>query len=343
MNEVTNSNLLITIQSDEPNITVAKVVKQSKVTSVKSLETLLSEKNLRIDPIISDGACLFRALSFQMNGHQDQHLKYREEICQFIERNYDEFVAFIASLNDLSDNELLDENNLALTDQEKFQIYIQELRKPETYGDDACLISFCKIHQVSVIVIQLNQEDIPFENADSKKTLYLLYDRSIRHYSSLSKVINDEIGNTSALQPDQNLIPKAVRGLAGLLTTMEEKGELSDDSDSNNGYFDKLIDKESSDLLKKNASENRAEIEQMNLAIEKRKNLITKNEKDREVLRFWKENAETRVRINEKDRENAYNRIVRNIINEEKWNREMRYLKKNDPLIPINSYKDALG
>ena len=81
----------------------------------------------------------------------------------------------------------------------------------------------------------------------------------------------------------------------------------------------------------------------MNLAIEKRKNIITKNDKDLEVLRFWKENAETRVRINEKDRENAYNRIVRNIINEEKWNREMRYLKKNDHLIQINSYKDALG
>ena len=331
------------LQSKEPNITVHKIAKTSNVTTPKSLDTLISERNLKIDPIIGDGACLFRALSFQMNGNQDQHLEYRKDISQFIERNYDEFVAYVDSLNDINTDDYSNEIYLKKTDAEKFQTYIQDLRKPETYGDDACIISFCKIHQVSVIVIQLNQEDIRFESANLKKTLYLLYDRSIRHYSSLSKVINDEIGNTSALQPDQNLIPKAVRGLAGLLTTMEEKGELSDDSDSNNGYFDNLIDKESSDLLKKNASENRAEIEQMNLAIEKRKNLITKNDKDLEVLRFWKENAETRVRINEKDRENAYNRIVRNIINEEKWNREMRYLRKNDPLIPINSYKDALG
>ena len=84
MNEIANSNLLIPLQSDQSNITVSKISKQSKVTSDKSLEALLSERNLSIDQIVSDGACLFRAISFQMNGHQDQHLEYREEICQFM-------------------------------------------------------------------------------------------------------------------------------------------------------------------------------------------------------------------------------------------------------------------
>lgn len=57
---------------------------------------LKKDHNLSIYEVDPDGNCLFRSISHQLDGIEDNHIKYRTEIIQFIENNVEYFKLFVA-------------------------------------------------------------------------------------------------------------------------------------------------------------------------------------------------------------------------------------------------------
>ena len=56
-------------------------------------EAQLATLCLKIVPVAADGNCFFRAIVDQLEGHEEQHEKYREKFEPFVEddANFDEY------------------------------------------------------------------------------------------------------------------------------------------------------------------------------------------------------------------------------------------------------------
>ncbi len=62
-----------------------------------------TNQNFTIENIPGDGNCLFRALSQQMNRNQNSYSKYRKEVCDYIENNWNLFTTHLPILlNDMN-------------------------------------------------------------------------------------------------------------------------------------------------------------------------------------------------------------------------------------------------
>ena len=100
------------------------------------------EKSITLRNIKADGNCMFRALSDQMTFNQSLHIIYRQQICDFLRNNQNIFIPFIAGLST--------ENNCNIID------YINDMEKPGTYGDNACLVAFSMLKNVRIIIYSVS-------------------------------------------------------------------------------------------------------------------------------------------------------------------------------------------
>ena len=129
---------------------------------------------------------------------------------------------------------------------------------------------------------------------------------------------------------------KAVRGLTKKfknidLETLNDNSPLRNQDDE--GYFNNLIDRDSKEEMKKRREENSRENERMEKEISRRRMNISNQEIIQKVYLIWEEKCKKRKRISSKDREDALNRIIKDIKEQEKYNKEMNYLKLNKPNI----------
>lgn len=86
-------------KQEQPTNSLGKApASQSNRTNKQSdIASLLLEQNRKIRPIVGDGNCFFRALSFYRFGNQEQHLQVRTEIVKFISENHHLFEALVIS------------------------------------------------------------------------------------------------------------------------------------------------------------------------------------------------------------------------------------------------------
>lgn len=124
--------------------------------------------------IVGDGNCLFRALAFHLFQDESQHPSIRELICDYIEHNKNNFCDFF-----------FEDKVSAINKTSFFLNYINEMRKPGVYGDNACLYGFSKIFQAKIHIIQHKREKIVIqdENSNYNKEFFLLFHQ--QHYSCL--------------------------------------------------------------------------------------------------------------------------------------------------------------
>lgn len=84
---------------------------ESLVQSLKNqleeirLKNFLLINNFKIYNIIGDGNCLFRSLSHQMVENENNHEKYRQEVCDYIEKNPHHFKEALDTLLEDIDDE----------------------------------------------------------------------------------------------------------------------------------------------------------------------------------------------------------------------------------------------
>jgi OTU domain-containing protein 3 len=76
-----------------------------------------------------------RALADQIEGDESRHAAYREEICDFIASNKDDFAPFISD----------DDNKSGSFDQ-----YLASMRRGGTFGGNMELVAFARLRQVSI-------------------------------------------------------------------------------------------------------------------------------------------------------------------------------------------------
>ncbi|KAG2234837.1 hypothetical protein INT48_000500 [Thamnidium elegans] len=128
----------------------------------------LSTKN-----ITGDGNCLFRALSDQYYGHDSNHKSIRQEICQFLKDNEEDYKFFVE-------------------DDQSFEHHIQCMSQNATYGGNMELAAFAKMKEVDIKVYQpdvINSYVINGKNEedDTAQVLHIAY-HSWEHYSSVRNI-----------------------------------------------------------------------------------------------------------------------------------------------------------
>ena len=111
--------------------------------------------NLQLRDIAGDGNCLFRSckwqgptfssdppcflsdvVSDQMDGNQQRHGFYREQICDFMRRNREDFEPFIVD--------------------QPFDAFMRSLAQDGTYGGNESVVAFSRLYDARICIHQVN-------------------------------------------------------------------------------------------------------------------------------------------------------------------------------------------
>lgn len=157
----------------EPNYTATS---SRNVYDVADLRAQLGSFGLTVRDIPGDGNCLFRALGDQLDGHTGNHLKHRVDTVHYMVANRSHFEPFIDV---------------------PFDRYVSDLSRPGTYAGQDALVAFARLHNVNIIIHQLNRPLWKIEGSEGNNIpeLHLSYHNG-EHYSSVRRF--GDIANTPA-------------------------------------------------------------------------------------------------------------------------------------------------
>lgn len=122
---------------------------------------------LQLRDIPADGNCLFRALGDQLEGHGRNHYSHRLKVVDYMSKNKKDFAPFV-------------EDNI------QFEHYLYSLKKPGTYAGNDAIAAFARLHQVHIVIHQLNSPFLLIQGTKDPTTpqLHIAYHNG-DHYSSL--------------------------------------------------------------------------------------------------------------------------------------------------------------
>jgi len=169
------------------------------------LDNQLLELNLSLKLIPGDGNCLFRALGDQLDGNSEDHMKYRQEVVQFMKDHRDDFEPFVE--DDIS-----------------FDQHLQNLSNVGTFGGNDSIVAFARLYDLTVVIHQLNKPlwQVFSEGGNRGKELHISYHNG-DHYNSVRRC------------QDLNGSGPALVNLSGLkFCKTEEKFSTEDESDYEN-------------------------------------------------------------------------------------------------------------
>ncbi|XP_018020033.1 OTU domain-containing protein 3 [Hyalella azteca] len=102
-----------------------------------SLKQQLAMLGLAMREIPGDGNCLFGALADQVDGSRATHFKHRKEIVAYMQNNRMHFEPFVE-------------------DDVSFHDHLRRLSEAGTFGGNECIVAFARLHNVMVVIHQLN-------------------------------------------------------------------------------------------------------------------------------------------------------------------------------------------
>uniref|UniRef100_A0A915PD13 OTU domain-containing protein n=1 Tax=Setaria digitata TaxID=48799 RepID=A0A915PD13_9BILA len=146
------------------------------VYDVADLRAQLGSFGLTVRDIPGDGNCLFRALGDQLDGHTGNHLKHRLDTVRYMINHRGHFEPFIDA---------------------PFDRYVNDLSRPGTYAGQDALVAFARLHEVNIIIHQLNRPLWKIQGSEDNNApeLHLSYHNG-EHYSSVRRF--GDIANTPA-------------------------------------------------------------------------------------------------------------------------------------------------
>ncbi|VIO93242.1 UBA/TS-N domain containing protein [Brugia malayi] len=146
------------------------------VYDVADLRAQLGSFGLTVRDIPGDGNCLFRALGDQLDGHTGNHLKHRLDTVRYMINHRGHFEPFIDV---------------------PFDRYVNDLSRPGTYAGQDALVAFARLHEVNIIIHQLNRPLWKIQGSEDSNApeLHLSYHNG-EHYSSVRRF--GDIANTPA-------------------------------------------------------------------------------------------------------------------------------------------------
>lgn len=136
-----------------------------------SFRTQLAKLGLELRDIPGDGNCLFRALGDQFEGHVRNHFRHRQDVVKYMIDHKQDFEPF-------------------LIDDTTFERHISGLQKLGTYAGNDAIVAFARLHQVNVIIHQLNSPFLMIQGvaktSPTTRQLHIAYHNG-DHYSSVRK------------------------------------------------------------------------------------------------------------------------------------------------------------
>jgi len=158
----------------------------------KSSSTKLSIREVR-----GDGNCLFRAVSDQIEGNENNHYKYRQLAVDYIERHRESFEPF------------MDEG-------ENFGEHVAQMRKSGTWGGHFELVALSEALGVSFCVhIKDEQEIIIAPERTTRKVYHVAFDPKQQHYNSIRGLesttpeVVEELESVSESEISPVVLPKS--------------------------------------------------------------------------------------------------------------------------------------
>ena len=125
-----------------------------------------------LHPIIGDGNCLFRSVSFALSGHQNLFIDYRKNSVDYI-------------LNHSSDFK----DDIYLMHKTSVSAYAQEMRKNGVYGESIMIIALCLSLEISIIVYQKDSQKLETcefkPSFNYKQQVEIFLDLNRKHYECL--------------------------------------------------------------------------------------------------------------------------------------------------------------
>eukprot|EP00986_Skeletonema_menzelii_P012276 scaffold6708_cov153-Skeletonema_menzelii.AAC.2 len=175
---------------------------------------LLNQGHL-IHEMNSDGNCLFRSLSDQLyNDDGDEHGAVRSEICDYLERNKDEFQSFLLMNED-------DEDIMNIDD------YVEHMREHTTWGSDIEIVAASRKYKRGIKVFSTHYGVLRFVNQeenndqlDDSSDLLLSYHGN-DHYNSVYPID----GSNTSRQKQQSKEGRSSRNRTSAKSNVVEEEE----------------------------------------------------------------------------------------------------------------------
>ncbi|MCJ1293117.1 hypothetical protein MMC34_004670 [Xylographa carneopallida] len=166
------------------------------------------------------GDCLFRALSDQLYGDENHHLKIRARVVQHMRENahiYRDFTAVDAGgairRNSRRSTASYGTINHQMPSEgeidQRFHDNLDAMARQGTYGDHLEIQAFCEAYEVDVKIYQKDNGEIllkGFRTVVEKKPLLLLAYHNYEHYSSIHSLRTPHTGimNTTSDNTDED-------------------------------------------------------------------------------------------------------------------------------------------
>ncbi|GLJ32895.1 hypothetical protein SUGI_0662500 [Cryptomeria japonica] len=150
-------------------------------------EAHLDESRLRMEPMLADGNCFFRALADQIEGDQEQHSKYRQMVVEYIMNHRSHFEPFFSQEDDFT-----------------FEEYCETLAKDGTWADHCELQAASMLTRTNIRVHRLKDQPSDIYNFHPAEvpTLNLSYHDG-NHYNSL-RSIDDNAAPPILIEEDKS-------------------------------------------------------------------------------------------------------------------------------------------
>lgn len=152
---------------------------------LKKIKDKLSKKSLKIKEVISDGNCMYYAVSDQIKGQlaiEKSFQDLRDLTCEYMLRNSDDFQPYLT--NDEGD----------FLDLEKYKEYCLNIKNTPVWGGQLELKALSDVLKVSIEVVQAEGSDIIIGD-DQKNRLVITYHRHMlgsgEHYNSTEPNIDE--------------------------------------------------------------------------------------------------------------------------------------------------------
>ena len=130
----------------------------------KEFQNIINKMNLMIRVMKGDGNCMFRSIADQLIGNENKYERYREIICNYIEKHEDHFKYFIE-------------------DDETFPDYLKRMRDDGEWGGQQELYAAAQSLNIDIYIHQVNAPRFVFL-CDNNTNTHTTADTSISYTTS---------------------------------------------------------------------------------------------------------------------------------------------------------------
>lgn len=120
------------------------------------------------------GNCLFRALSDQLYNTTKRHDEIRDNIVEYLRTNRDHFYPFV--LANVEEDFIRSQpttrssrSRKSGVERDPFDIYLENMAKPNTWGGDIEITAFCAVYDRDVLIHRPTDAQTPFTQVVNSK------------------------------------------------------------------------------------------------------------------------------------------------------------------------------